>query len=373
MKIISACCMIFPLLMPMGSQADDSQPYAGAINIRPKAFFKDTTIWPSLDIPVCWEYNISPILNNTPYNRGLVQTAIEQSWARQDVSLVRFSGWGWCPSGTFSGVRISLSSTWDKAPITHGLGKEVLNIHPATNMRGVTLDFRLITQINGKSNLQRCADNGKNLDQCIKFTAVHEFGHVLGLSHEHNRPDDPDVIPNGFCHTNDSTSNNVMGNTLFTDYDPNSIMNYCRQQYWGDSSLSAIDMLAVKAYYGNIPNYIAEDGTLFVPRVMVNNRPHLARLQYNNGKFDLMALIDMSGNDKPSSATATFSYPNLSLPLLSFISGGKVTQLWKAILQYSSDGKFTLLGEPNSARLQPTSLPSAARLPTSSVTGQPFQ
>ncbi len=232
------------------------------------AFFKDTTVWPSLNIKVCWERQTSPEFNNTKANRELVKKAVEETWEKE--SLVRFVGWGWCPNGSFYGLRISMTR---EKTMTYSLGTQLLKSHPVHHKKGMYLNFKMDYPVLGfdgkKTDYERCVENGiersdKGRNQCLKFIAFHEFGHVLGLSHEQNRPEDgrnrfvPIAIP--LCSTEDSASDNVHGNTFFTDFDPDSIMNYCRQKYFGDSTLSKMDKFAIKVYYGNIPEFIANTG-----------------------------------------------------------------------------------------------------------------
>ncbi|HHJ37844.1 MAG: hypothetical protein AXA67_01825 [Methylothermaceae bacteria B42] len=314
-----------------------------ATRAKDYAYFKDTTIWPSLDINVCWERQTDPKWNNTKENRELVRKAIKRTWEK--ASLVRFVGWGWCPAGYFYGVRISMGGA-DVAPNSYGLGVELLRFHPIKNKRGVYLDFNLNKRPYfgwfGTPLKDKCLENGFNLKECIEFTAVHEFGHVLGLSHEHNRPDDPLFDPISLCHTDDAERLNVYGNTLFTEYDPDSIMNYCRQKYFGDSTLSKMDEFAVKVYYGNIPEFNANTNYLDIPRVEVGNVGFFALLKHEGG--GVFSLLRAGRTTETSSVITKYNYPVLILPMVKFVANGKVTAVYKARLRRRSDGRFKIEG-----------------------------
>jgi len=95
---------------------------------------------------------------------------------------------------------------------------------------------------------ERCVDNVK---PCLEFDVVHEFGHVLGFSHEHNRDDTPDD-----CKEKKDTA--FIGNDPIGRWDLYSIMNYCNPNYQkeGAAILSSTDIEMVQKYYGK-PNEIA--------------------------------------------------------------------------------------------------------------------
>ena len=63
--------------------------------------------------------------------------------------------------------------------------------------------------------------------QALEVTALHEFGHLLGLRHEHARRFDAGQDVN--CYTQGIALIEAMGKTAkqYAAYDPNSMMNYC--------------------------------------------------------------------------------------------------------------------------------------------------
>ena len=66
--------------------------------------------------------------------------------------------------------------------------------------------------------------------QVLELTALHEFGHVLGLRHEHARREAPYDLNCKVMET--ELSEEEYSTTVhFGNYDPNSIMNYCWMQF----------------------------------------------------------------------------------------------------------------------------------------------
>ncbi len=221
-----------------------------------------------------------------------------------------------------------------------------MNIHPTTGKRGVTLDFNLNTPTrptNGfpfQTTRARCNANHVNLDHCIQFIAVYEFGHVLGLSHEQNRADDGFPAP---CKTDDSSADNVYGNTDFTAYDPESVMNYCRQNYYGNRNLSRTDIISVQAYYGHIPTFTAETLVLDIPGLIYQGGSWKSTLKYgSDGKFTLTSYTPDNSSGNQSSVVSTFANSIVTLPLIRYMQGGKVTQLLQVTLRQGSDGRFSI-------------------------------
>ncbi|MCK5831578.1 MAG: hypothetical protein KAH20_14885 [Methylococcales bacterium] len=106
-------------------------------------------------------------------------------------------------------------------------------------------------------------------------------------------------------------------------------MNYCRQNYYGDSSLSTMDEVSVKAYFGRIPTFIGGSSKLDIPRVMFQGNPYKATLQYgSDGKFTFISASPTNNLPKNQSSVETIlSNSILTLPLIRYMDNGKVKKL----------------------------------------------
>jgi len=196
-----------------GAAPESFEQEAAPATAQSNIYAVTDALWPApkdsvfTRIGVCWE-------NGTGYETemGWAQDAVQASW--QAVSFVRFEGWGPCSTKPEQ-VHININDSNPR--VSGGIG---------TQLDLVYLNF---TYKNWDPGCQG------NLEYCIRSNAAHEFGHVLGIAHEQNRPDSP-------C---DQTQGSD-GDSYFA-YDPDSIMNYCRPN---SPNLSAGDIDGIQRLYG---------------------------------------------------------------------------------------------------------------------------
>ena len=128
----------------------------------------------SSSIPVCFETNTLP----SAADQTLIRNAITSAYEPQ--TSLHFIGWGTCSTNAgdkyTNAIRVAFK---DSAPHT---GPFV-----GTNNAGVPNNIILNNTF--KSWSTDCSSSEAQREQCLAWTAVHEFGHAISALHEHTRPD----------------------------------------------------------------------------------------------------------------------------------------------------------------------------------------
>ena len=193
--------------------------------IRMRARWTETVVVndrPVTQIAVCWEA-MDPALDA---RRALAREAVENAWT--SVAEIAFIGWGKCETKA-PGVHIAITDEPRGGTVL--LGKELSAVDNGMKLNLAYADW------------QRPACKA-DPDRCIRAIAIHEFGHALAFAHEvHNYRNGG---PGPDCKLDDA---GPRPDVYVTNYDEQSIMNYCNPN-WPDPALSCRDMLTAQVAYG---------------------------------------------------------------------------------------------------------------------------
>ncbi len=231
--IVASACVAWAMSGSLAlAQANATNPSTGLLDeVDPEVAIKSGTIWDKRIINVCWE---NPSSRNAT-ERQWTRSAVEDSW--QAVTELKFVGWQECPSYLASGsftssryltdIRIKIE---DIGPHVDVLGKRLDGLP-----NGMSLNFTF-------SNWSVGCSAASMREFCIRNIAVHEFGHAIGIAHEHNRGDS-----SSWC-TNEPQGTDP--DVYVTPWDPRSVMNYCNENWGGNGQLSALDIEGAQLFYG---------------------------------------------------------------------------------------------------------------------------
>ena len=186
-----------------------------------------------------WPGGVIPFCQGTQPRNAIEQR--EQRHAYEQIRAAFNATWG-------SVARVSLgfcqhpTMREDKVVVRLWAGKHHNDIGGSAGLgamatNSVTLWYCSPSQ--GGSNCSQRADGTYvDHDAWFRAAAIHEFGHVLGFLHEHQRNDVPIGVSRWCDHVKHSGRTQHPGNNgiisgsryLSPSYDAGSIMNYCRDQ-----------------------------------------------------------------------------------------------------------------------------------------------
>lgn len=222
--------LFFPFLAACGSPEPETSDTSALVYNNPNARWPNPRL-----IPVC-------IVNRNEVGDRLfwdVVNHVKREYAsRVGIGLV---GFGPCNAGDYNSpvIRVYFSRIWDWVNINFA-GGGLSMVGKAQGSCGPTCfggTMRLDIGTTGEYPPNPSAFIVNN----TRGTAIHEFGHALGLFHEHQRTDESG------CQINDGKIPNGGDKAYIGPFDPNSIMSYCHAAE--QTQLSAGDVEGLQWFY----------------------------------------------------------------------------------------------------------------------------
>jgi hypothetical protein len=141
---------------------------------------------------------------------------------------------------------------------------------------------------------QKCGGKHRYADVVLepqgRESFIHEFGHVLAIWHEHSRIDTTDCAS-----ADDYHANNPQWVTV-GDYDPQSVMNYCRTPR---VDITETDILTVQTMYGPRPSHVRWQATSWLPSTITG----VATDGWGSVATTILENVDLSGTSGTSTGT----------------------------------------------------------------------
>ncbi len=238
---VSWAFVVIGVFANVNAHANGMSDLVGATNVTDdlKPFFIVTIkgIWPTHQIDVCWESAGSSFREERELAHAAVVKFIEKN------SSYRFGKvWPVCDADQRARIRISIEDMGPHSDVGYQIPESEIIGEPVASPTSMTLNFVFANWGKIKCNKSKAIRL-----ECIRTIVVHEFLHALGAIHEQLSADleslDHDCwelyqgVPD--VHPTDAKP--------LTDYDRDSIMNYCRDIYAGQTRLSERDLKGLNA------------------------------------------------------------------------------------------------------------------------------